>query len=315
MAYCLMGIFDVNMPLLYGEGEPKAFQRLQEEIIKHTDDQTIFYWRDAEADSSAFRGLLARSPADFSESSIAGLSGYPEYTRADRDAHPTSTYDKTFGMTNRGLRISLAIVSSGHEWEQHVMRGNDEAVAILECGIRPGRKFYIILARLTDDGHYARVDAHILPRVIHLSSLSPSQAPVRDIFVRQEPVVHHRYKTSRTIAVKFVSDPGFQIASACPEEAWDAKTGRISPIDPYVARGIPGSVGDLKSVMLHKPGLVDLWLKRGYLSNKNPLATAVVHVVDLFPPGVPSIVFTISLRWKSRGEGDEGPYEINVQFD
>ncbi|KAL8325642.1 hypothetical protein RB597_008750 [Gaeumannomyces tritici] len=28
-AYCLMGLFDINMPLLYGEGA-KAFQRLQE---------------------------------------------------------------------------------------------------------------------------------------------------------------------------------------------------------------------------------------------------------------------------------------------
>jgi len=33
IAYCLMGLFDVNMPILYGEGE-KAFIRLQQEIIK-----------------------------------------------------------------------------------------------------------------------------------------------------------------------------------------------------------------------------------------------------------------------------------------
>lgn len=33
MAYCLLGIFDIQMPLLYGEGE-KAFIRLQEEILK-----------------------------------------------------------------------------------------------------------------------------------------------------------------------------------------------------------------------------------------------------------------------------------------
>lgn len=42
-AYCLMGLFDVNMPLLYGEGE-KAFARLQQEITKITDDQSIFAW-------------------------------------------------------------------------------------------------------------------------------------------------------------------------------------------------------------------------------------------------------------------------------
>ncbi|KAE8365217.1 HET-domain-containing protein [Aspergillus caelatus] len=34
MAYCLMGIFSVNMPMLYGEGGGKAFLRLQEEIMK-----------------------------------------------------------------------------------------------------------------------------------------------------------------------------------------------------------------------------------------------------------------------------------------
>jgi hypothetical protein len=33
IAYCLMGIFHVNMPLFYGEGE-KAFIRSQEENMK-----------------------------------------------------------------------------------------------------------------------------------------------------------------------------------------------------------------------------------------------------------------------------------------
>jgi Heterokaryon incompatibility protein (HET). len=42
-AYCLLGIFDVNMPLLYGEGK-KAFIRLQQEIMKATDDQSVLAW-------------------------------------------------------------------------------------------------------------------------------------------------------------------------------------------------------------------------------------------------------------------------------
>jgi hypothetical protein len=33
MAYCLLGIFDINMPMIYGEGS-RAFIRLQEEILK-----------------------------------------------------------------------------------------------------------------------------------------------------------------------------------------------------------------------------------------------------------------------------------------
>ncbi|KAF4852522.1 Vegetative incompatibility protein HET-E-1 [Colletotrichum siamense] len=43
MAYCLLGLFDISMPLLYGEGI-HAFRRLQEEIIKVSTDQSIFAW-------------------------------------------------------------------------------------------------------------------------------------------------------------------------------------------------------------------------------------------------------------------------------
>ncbi|KAK3370580.1 heterokaryon incompatibility protein-domain-containing protein [Podospora didyma] len=43
IAYCLFGLFDVNMPLLYGEGD-RAFRRLQEEIVKTSQDDTIFAW-------------------------------------------------------------------------------------------------------------------------------------------------------------------------------------------------------------------------------------------------------------------------------
>ncbi|KAK7917935.1 hypothetical protein PG985_009809 [Apiospora marii] len=44
MSYCMLGIFDINMPLLYGEGS-KAFERLQQEIIKVSNDHTIFCWK------------------------------------------------------------------------------------------------------------------------------------------------------------------------------------------------------------------------------------------------------------------------------
>ncbi|KAI5985033.1 heterokaryon incompatibility protein-domain-containing protein, partial [Pisolithus albus] len=42
-AYSLMGLFGVNMPMLYGEGK-KAFQRLQVEIIRISSDHSIFAW-------------------------------------------------------------------------------------------------------------------------------------------------------------------------------------------------------------------------------------------------------------------------------
>lgn len=44
LAYCLLGLFDVNMPLLYGEGN-RAFERLQFQILAETEDLTLFAWK------------------------------------------------------------------------------------------------------------------------------------------------------------------------------------------------------------------------------------------------------------------------------
>lgn len=40
-AYCLLGLFDINMPLLHGEGK-RAFLRLQEEILRRSEDDSLF---------------------------------------------------------------------------------------------------------------------------------------------------------------------------------------------------------------------------------------------------------------------------------
>jgi hypothetical protein len=43
-AYSLMGLFNVNMPTIYGEGGPSAFFRLQAEIFRISGDHSIFAW-------------------------------------------------------------------------------------------------------------------------------------------------------------------------------------------------------------------------------------------------------------------------------
>jgi hypothetical protein len=63
-AYCLLGIFNVHMPLLYGEGS-NAFRRLQEEIAKRSSDLSLFAWQ-ADANASRYTGLFAPSVALFS---------------------------------------------------------------------------------------------------------------------------------------------------------------------------------------------------------------------------------------------------------
>lgn len=68
IAYCLLGIFDVNMPLIYGEGH-KAFIRLQEQIANESDDQTLFAWTDPAASDEVAQGMLAKHPSYFMDSS------------------------------------------------------------------------------------------------------------------------------------------------------------------------------------------------------------------------------------------------------
>ncbi|RFU80416.1 vegetative incompatibility het-e-1 [Trichoderma arundinaceum] len=44
LAYCLLGIFDITMPMIYGEGGKQAFFRLQEQIMRTTRDDSILAW-------------------------------------------------------------------------------------------------------------------------------------------------------------------------------------------------------------------------------------------------------------------------------
>lgn len=61
-AYALVGLFDVSMSILYGEGQ-KAFLKLQEEIMRDTDDFSLMAWDNGEAQE--YNGLFAHSPACF----------------------------------------------------------------------------------------------------------------------------------------------------------------------------------------------------------------------------------------------------------
>ncbi|KAI4677366.1 uncharacterized protein J4E88_007174 [Alternaria novae-zelandiae] len=83
MAYCLLGIFNINMPLLYGEGD-RAFRRLQEEIIRKIDDDSILAWALSPEDEHPNPlGLMSDyDRVAFGSVStpmtIAGLSGFQE---------------------------------------------------------------------------------------------------------------------------------------------------------------------------------------------------------------------------------------------
>ena len=97
-AHALMGIFDVHMPTIYGEGK-NAFRRLQEEIMRKSSDSSLFAWgrlQDSLPAHAPFACLdshdlnemylLATSPRDFDHFVIPG-SPRPRYVFA-----PTRRY-------------------------------------------------------------------------------------------------------------------------------------------------------------------------------------------------------------------------------
>ncbi|KAK3312854.1 hypothetical protein B0H66DRAFT_484958, partial [Apodospora peruviana] len=77
MAYCLLGLFDVTMPIVYNEGLENAFIRLQYEISKRTGDLSFVAWQsevdwkstswvfDPSVEFAKKRDILARSPVEF----------------------------------------------------------------------------------------------------------------------------------------------------------------------------------------------------------------------------------------------------------
>lgn len=87
------------MPLLYGEGK-KAFARLQHEIIKTTNDHTIFCWTWTDSVPTNWASLLAPSAAQFENAGV--------FSRQEHHTHVQEI--SIFSMTNAGLSIRLPVM-------------------------------------------------------------------------------------------------------------------------------------------------------------------------------------------------------------
>ncbi|KAI1462845.1 heterokaryon incompatibility protein-domain-containing protein [Annulohypoxylon moriforme] len=114
-AYCLLGIFGVTMPLVYGEGK-RAFVRLQEEIIKESDDQSIFAWcsddlqyQDPSLVELTHGGLLAPSPLYFANSGSIVRCNNENRVRCK---NAENEHMLPYTITNRGIQISLPIIEN-----------------------------------------------------------------------------------------------------------------------------------------------------------------------------------------------------------
>ncbi|KAF8848008.1 HET-domain-containing protein [Acephala macrosclerotiorum] len=174
IAYCLLGIFGVHMPMLYGEGD-HAFIRLQEEIMRNTADHSIFAWANESYFKGQLPGLLALTPAHFADSGDIVQS--------------ESVAISPFSVTNKGIHLNL---------RTKLFNKSSVCLAILECHkIGDDRNLGIYIERQPkSSGVFKRVWGERLGNV-NQTSLSPN-FQLEDIFVKQErvltpPPLYERY--------------------------------------------------------------------------------------------------------------------------
>jgi hypothetical protein len=143
LAYCLLGIFDVNMPLLYGEGR-KAFSRLQVAIMEATDDLSVMAW-DYGLNASYLQryrmDCLAQEPSDFRD------CHFLDYCFAI----PLVAAASHYSMTNLGVHITLPVIDIPHT-------GGTALLAALTCTDRRAKnmtgssRYHIAIVLCHSDG-------------------------------------------------------------------------------------------------------------------------------------------------------------------
>jgi ankyrin repeat protein len=164
LAYCLMGLFGIYMPMLYGEGE-RAFIRLQEEIMRVSDDHSLFAWRSKEGEED-HGGILANSPTAFADSgSIIPVSS----------AYATSSPST---LSSRGIHLSLRFTKNDQQ---------GKGLAILQCA-EIGKERMRLALHLRDvfltNEDFVREQSTTLGR-IDVEDINPSQYPLTSLYVRQ----------------------------------------------------------------------------------------------------------------------------------
>ncbi|WDK11025.1 HET domain-containing protein [Colletotrichum graminicola] len=299
MAYCMLGIFDINMPLLYGEGK-KAFIRLQEEIINATTDQSIFAWAepypsndypylDHEEYNRVFSiseyGIIAVSPRMFEGSASVAMFARP------RPSRPHAV------VTRQGIRVHLLMCEN----EVHSsMRDADDSnifMAVLDCqnGRTPGVLAGIRLRRIAENRFirvypiailsFARCDwnGEVLIKGFDLTAEQSELIELESHISYQSWKLKEVYITQSNL---HPLPPGFwvlpledemSIESVYPPEIWDIATNILQP---QVSWGKIGAIGlqvrDVTIALIlgfsnHLPGVVP-WCKLCSYSGEDELS-------------------------------------------
>lgn len=172
VAYCLMGIFEVNMPLLYGEGR-KAFRRLQEEIVKAmgSSDHSIFAFP---------RGSMPDRDSDF-------LSCTPNVFRHSGTVWTIRRYGTSeCSITNRGLCMTVRLKEDDSP-ESGELPGFPGYIAVLDCYVDSLKERCIgirLFSGLGNENEYIRADDEVdRPSLVFVDQQEVDELPLCTIYL------------------------------------------------------------------------------------------------------------------------------------
>ncbi|KAK1818806.1 hypothetical protein LTR12_006733 [Friedmanniomyces endolithicus] len=198
VAYCLLGLFGVHLPPLYGEGE-NAFRRLQEELLRRSSDQSIFAWfnvnryllrYDMPELAVLATPILASHPTDFSTSgNVESLQRAP---------------DTPYSLTNTGLELRTRL-------KRYRASGSSETFYTLQLNCSGGQRvqpFY----------YYSGNPSTTMPTqlvLLDVGSVAGNRGGINQEIMRVhvQPTanfskVKHPYQGGETDDVKYVKSDG-----------------------------------------------------------------------------------------------------------
>jgi hypothetical protein len=107
IAYCLLGICGINMPLLYGEGD-RAFARLQEEIIRSDGDDSILAW--GLSDEATIFSPQELIPVLNEDPQRSLLAPSPKAFQGCGKLELPRSADVAFSLTNAGINLRIPTI-------------------------------------------------------------------------------------------------------------------------------------------------------------------------------------------------------------
>ncbi|KAL5085662.1 hypothetical protein Trisim1_010008 [Trichoderma cf. simile WF8] len=227
LAYCLLGIFGIAMPMIYGEGGEQAFIRLQEQIMKSTRDDSILAWGLSDGSNSSLVSNEVITDSILQNKARSGnvLATSPRYFA---NSGQIVCWEQTHGqlqsldMFGGSLRISLPLFTS---------TTTGETIGILSCGpaSSPHQAVGIPLVRISSviSNEYAR----LWRRPSVLRTIIADGAPPELIYIKSDGLRDVSLETTTQYWLyehELFSQINLTLVEVEPPACWDKQTNLIS---------------------------------------------------------------------------------------